>query len=191
MTKLINNESFLIKILSSLILIMPYSIREDFYVKFGYTKSAFNDSYWLFRLRAYESLGYTEKAFSDKCSNIRADAYRELGYTKNAFYDSSAIIRYFAYQELGYTKESLNDSDFLIQCSAYLRLGFIEGNFEILDSGKNFNSLFDNFNVARKNYFENCKEILGNDKIKYKFSEEEASLLRMNNIPVNDLAVLN
>ena len=210
MTRLINNESFLIKILSTLILIMPYSIRASFYGKFGYTKSAFNDSDWIFRLRAYLSLGCSERAFKDDSASIRRHAYSKLGYTKNAFKDSDDGIRYRAYKELGFTKEALEDDDFFIQKNAYLHFGFIKDCFEMSNyedykfklnsfSGASSSVLlsedfcfhFEEIRKLKEEYFEKCRIILGCDEIKYNFTEEEAALLRMNNVPVNDLAILN
>ena len=178
-------------IISNLISLMPWVIRMIIYNKFGYTEKAFHDSDTEIRLEAYESLGYTKKAFSDEDAFIRENAYEELGYTKQAFLDASRSIRYKAFRKLGFTKEAMYDSDFFIQYNAFLSLGFISEEFEILDSGHNYIELFSSFHSSRKEYFKNCQQVLGCGEIKYKFTEEETSLLRMNKIPVNDLAILN
>lgn len=119
---------------------------------------------------------YTEDDFNSRNYLTRFKAYEALGWIDKAKNDPHREIRVKAYEALGWTEEAFQNNDYYIRLQAYNKLGFKK------------NALSDIKPVIvnqAKEYFKNCKEILGLKSMKYRFTKKEAKLLNLNGLIVN------
>ena len=113
---------------------------------------------------------------------IRLEACIKFGFRKENFKDENEIIRLNAYLQLGFTEESVNDSYGWVRFNAYQYFGFTK---ESRKDGAYYVEAEANL------YFDECRKIFNWKKPKYKFTEDEANLLKMNGFRVNVLSIID
>ena len=103
------------------------------------------------------------------------------GFKSNDFDSLNELIRMNTYRKLGYTEKAFDDEMSFIRFEAYNSIGYTKK--ALADEQQYI------IEEAEK-YFEKCKEVLDLHEVKYVFNKEEAFLLEMNQIKVNESIVM-
>lgn len=159
-------------------------IRREAYETIGWCDIAKKDEHYMIRIEAYQKLGWDEQALTDPHEDIRLKAHIALGKEKELKNHEDWEFREAGYKIFGWEEKAFEDGDCDIREEAYKKLGYTKkAMIEEADSDIKFYA---------HEYFEKAREILELPEHiwVFKFTEDEANLLRFNGINVPEVNIL-